>query len=133
MEIIVPHRIRKRELGGTIPEEARKLFQKLKDKPAIAEIISARGLPASTTLHKVYATTEGGARRLLFFCRHTPAGAGPSPERWVLLFYRDKSDAVGKNMSHKNKEFVIELGKNLQAALTDIAASTPRDLRYDLF
>ena len=36
-------------------------------------------------------------------------------------------------MSHKNKEFVVELGKNLQAALTDIAASTPRDLRYDLF
>jgi hypothetical protein len=133
MEIIVPHRIRKRELGGTIPEEARKVFYKIKNKPDIAEIISARGLPASTTLHKVYATTEGGARRLLFFCRHAPAGPGAAPERWVLLFYRDKSDVVGKNMTHKNPEFVAELGKNLQAALTDITASTPQNLRYDLF
>ncbi|MEY4488338.1 MAG: hypothetical protein RIQ79_846 [Verrucomicrobiota bacterium] len=133
MEIIVPHRIRKRELDGTIPDEARKLFDKLKDKPGLAETISARGLPASTTLHKVYATTEGGARRLLFFCRHAPSGPGAAPERWVLLFYRDKSDAVGRNMTHKNPEFVAELGKNLQAALADIAASTPQDLRFDSF
>ena len=133
MEIIVPHRIRKRELDGTIPEEARKLFDKLKDKPGLAETISARGLPASTTLHKVYATTEGGARRLLFFCRHAFGGASHTPERWVLLLYRDKSDPVGKNMTHKNPQFVAELAKNLQAALTDLSASTPQDPRYDVF
>jgi hypothetical protein len=133
MEIIVPHRIRKRELGGTIPEEARKVFQKLKDKPGLAETITARGLPASTTLHKVYATTESGARRLLFFCRHAPSGAAQTSERWVLLFYRDKSDPVGRNMTHKNPEFVAELGKNLQAALTDLSASTAQEPRYDVF
>jgi hypothetical protein len=132
MEIIVPHRIRKRELGGTIPEEARKVFQKLKDKPGLAETITARGLPASTTLHKVYATTESGARRLLFFCRHA-SGTGQTSERWVLLFYRDKSDPVGRNMTHKNPEFVAELGKNLQAALTDLSASTAQEPRYDVF
>lgn len=53
MEIIVPHRIRKKELGGAIPDEARKVFNKLKDKPGIAERISAKGLPPYTTLHKV--------------------------------------------------------------------------------
>jgi len=133
MEIIVPRRIKKREQGGTISEEARKLFKKLKDKPDIAQNISARGLPASTTLHKVYATTEGGARRLLFFCRHAPAGATAGAERWVLLFYRDKSDSVGKNMSHKNKVFVTELGRNLQAALSDLSASTPQSPLYEVF
>lgn len=95
MDIIVPHRIRKKELGGTISEEARKLFAKLKGRPEIAVGISARGLPASTTLHKVYATTEGGPRRLLFFCRHVPARATSKDERWVLGFYRVKADEVG--------------------------------------
>lgn len=36
MDIIVPHRIRKKELGGTISEEARKVFLKLKERPEIA-------------------------------------------------------------------------------------------------
>lgn len=98
MDIIVPHRIRKRELDGKISDEARKLFAKLKDRPEIAVGISARGLPASTTLHKVYATTEGGPRRLLFFCRHVPARGTPTDEQWVLLFYRDKADDVGRNL-----------------------------------
>lgn len=132
MDIIVPHRIKKKELGGTIPEEARKLFAKLKDKPEIAAGITAPGLPASTTLHKVYATTEGGPRRLLFFCRHVPAGATAAEERWVLLFYRNKSDDVGKNMSPKNPEFAAQLAKNLRAALDNFAASTPEDPKYDV-
>jgi len=129
MQILVTHRIRKKELDGTISEEARKLFAKLKDRPEIAETISARGLPAHTTLHKVYATTGAGPRRLLFFCRHAPAGA--SDVRWVLLFYRSKADTVGRNMSPKNKEFIGQLAKNLQAALQDITESTPEAPKYE--
>jgi hypothetical protein len=132
MDIIVPHRIKKKELGGTISDEVRKVFAKLKEKPEIAQGISARGLPARTTLHKVYATTEGGPRRLLFFCRHTPQGSEPRKDRWVLLFYRDKSDEVGKNMSPKNPDFVEQLGKCLQAALVDLAESTPTEPKYDM-
>lgn len=132
MDIIVPHRIKKKELGGTISDEARKLFAKLKDKPEIAVGISARGLPASTTLHKVYATTEGGPRRLLFFCRHVPAGTTPADEQWVLLFYRDKADEVGRNMSPKNPEFVTQLAKTLRAALDDFAESAAQDRKYDV-
>lgn len=124
------HRIRKKELNGTISEEARKLFTKLKGRPEIAETISARGLPAHTTLHKVYATTGAGPRRLLFFCRHAPAGA--SEARWVLVFYRNKSDAVGRNMSPQNKEFIGQLAKNLQAALQDISESTPEAPKYEI-
>lgn len=130
MDILVSHRIRRKELDGEISEEARKLFTKLKDRPEIAETISAKDLPPSTTLHKVYATTEGGPRRLLFFCRHT-SGKG-AKGRWVLLFYRDKSDAVGKNMSPKNKAFVVQLKKNLLAAIQDISESTPEKPKYEI-
>lgn len=130
MEILVPHRIRKKELDGEISEEARKLFTKLKDRPEIAVTISAKDLPPNTTLHKVYATTEGGPRRLLFFCRH--ASAKSTQVRWVLLFYRDKSDVVGRNMSAKNKVFILQLKKNLLAAIQDISESTPEEPKYEI-
>ena len=67
MDIIVPFSIRKKELGGTVSAEAQKIFEKIKEKPALAIAITAKGLPEGTTLHKVYATTPGGAWRLLFF------------------------------------------------------------------
>lgn len=142
MNIIVPHQIRKKELGGEVTVEVRKLFAKLKEKPALAAGISAPGLPSRTTLHKVYATTESGARRLLFFCRRpipVPASGGLSrkptatTDRWVLLFYRDKSDSVGKNMSPTNAEFTRQLAKNLSLAIQDLANSTAENPRYDLF
>jgi hypothetical protein len=131
MEILVTHRIRDRELDGGIPDEARKLFDKLKQAPAIATPLPAKGLPSHTSLHKVYATTGRGPRRLLFFCRHTPAKPG-EPERWVLLFYRDKSDSVGKNMSHKNPDFARQLNTRLREALTDLAESTPEAPKYEI-
>lgn len=142
MNIIVPHQIRKKELGGEVAVEVRKLFAKLKEKPELAAGISAPGLPSRTTLHKVYATTESGARRLLFFCCRpmpVPASGGvpqtpaATTDRWVLLFYRDKSDSVGKNMSPKNADFTRQLAKNLSLAIQDIANSTADNPRYDLF
>jgi hypothetical protein len=108
MDIIVPFSVRKREMSGTVSDEAKKIFAKIKEKPELATAIAARELPNRTTLHKVYATTPGGARRLLFFCRHAPTALAESPqvpERWVLVFYRNKGDPVGDNMSHKNATF----------------------------
>ena len=139
MKIIVPHSVRKRELGGEISEEARKIFDKIKDAPALAETISAAGLPARTTLHKVYATTANGPRRLLFFCRHVPPADSAKKataavtERWVLLLYRDKSDVVGRNMSRKNTDFVRALETNLASALEDIKQSTLEERRFETF
>ena len=93
IEILVTHAIRRREFGATVPEEARRVFAKLKDRPELAASLAAPDLPPRTTLHKVYATTTRGARRLLFFCRPPPpaarpAGAGALPAvRWILLFF----------------------------------------------
>jgi hypothetical protein len=135
MEIIVTDQIRKREFGAAIPDEAIKLFDKLKGRPELARVIAAPGLPERTTLHKVYATTADGARRLLFFCRHAPhAGHEPqrsAPDRWVLLFYRTKSDPVGANMSAANPAFSEQLPKRLRAAWEDIAQSTPKNMRFE--
>lgn len=130
--------------------DATKLFAKLKAKPDLATDLTAKDLPERTSLFKVYATTARGARRLLFFYRRpAPPKAGPpgkskslppnesaappSPERWVLLFYRDKNDAVGKNMSPSNPNFEAQLGRNLELALADLAKSTAAERRYDTY
>ena len=136
MDIIVPFSVRKKELAGAVSDEAKKIFAKIKEKPEIAAAISAKGLPDRTTLHKVYATSPGGPRRLLFFCRHTQAGSAESPqvpERWVLVLYRNKGDAVGENMSHKNAAFESQLEKNMTRALGDILASTLEKPLYEKF
>lgn len=149
MDIIVPFSIRKRELGGVVSDEAKKIFEKLKERPQLAVIISAKGLPERTTLHKVYSTTPDGARRLLFFCRHAPPPtpvklargkkkpalppAPLPPERWVLLFYRDKGDEVGDNMSPKNPAYAAQLGRNLIQAIQDLQADTPENPRCEKF
>jgi hypothetical protein len=140
MEIIVPFSIRRRELGGAVGEEPRKIFAKLKESPQLAVPVSARGLPERTTLHKVYATTPGGARRLLFFCRHAPRPRAPEtksvgapPERWVLLFYRTKGDVVGENMSPKNPTFEAQLGRNLLEAIRDLRADSPAQPRCEKY
>lgn len=67
MDIIIPFGIRKKELGGVVSDEAKKIFEKMKERPQLAVIVASKGLPERTTLHKVYATTPDGSRRLLFF------------------------------------------------------------------
>ncbi len=67
MEIIVPHRIKKKELGGTIPDDARKLFAKLKDKPEIAAGISARGAARKHDLAQGLRDYRGRATTTSFF------------------------------------------------------------------
>jgi hypothetical protein len=136
MDIIVPFSIRKKELSGTVSDEAKKVFAKIKEKPELATAIAAKGLPDRTTLHKVYATTAEGARRLLFFCRNSPgkqAESPQAPDRWVLVFYRDKGDPVGDNMSNKNATFESQLEKNMTRALGDLAASTSENPLYERF
>ena len=124
MTIITTRRIKQRELRDFEGAETKAIFTKLKQTQATAVLLSAPGLPPGSTLHKVYATSSGGARRLLFFCRHQAATA---TERWVLLFYRRKGDEIGDNMSAKNPLFTPALLKNLQLAVDDIANSTPVD------
>ena len=51
----------------------------------------------------------------------------------MLLFYRQKGDPVGDNMSHKNPDFVTQLERNLTGALADLLGSTPAHPQYEQF
>ena len=141
MEIIVTEAIRKREFGRTVPEDAKKLFEKLKERPALAVSVSAPNLPPRTSLYKVYATTEHGARRLLFFLRRpvpavTPPGSRPPPapvERWALLLYRNKEDKVGRNLAPGNPAYGPAVTQRLTAALNDLTASTAAQPKFEIF
>ena len=51
----------------------------------------------------------------------------------MLVFYRNKGDPVGDNMSHKSTAFESQLEANLTRALGDLASSTQEKLLYERF
>ena len=112
MVIVVSHRIRDKEFGSAIPEEAREVLQRTA-RVALATPIASRGLPPGTRLLKVYATSARGPRRIVYLLAVEAADL-------FLLFYRDKSDAVGANVSPKNPAFSIQLKKHLALLSEDI-------------
>lgn len=79
----------------------------------LATSIKGDGLPKGTRLLKVYATSPDGARRIV----HLLAVAD---ETLFLLFYRDKKDAVGANVTIKNKAFRLQLHKHLELLQKDL-------------
>jgi hypothetical protein len=79
----------------------------------LATPIKGEGLPKGSRLLKVYATSPDGARRIV----HLLAVAD---ETLFLLFYRDKKDAVGGNITIKNKAFRQQLHKHLELLHQDI-------------
>jgi hypothetical protein len=151
MDIIVTDQIRERELDGKITEEIFKVLAKVKQTAETAQPLSSPGLPAGTVLRKVYATSPGGARRLLFFFQPHPnpgqAAKGeraangktrpeeapicsPEPKPWYLLLYRGKGDPAGANMSPKNKAFVAATIKRLSQAIADLETSTAEHQKF---
>jgi len=82
-------------------------------RPELASSIKGEGLPKGSKLLKVYATTTEGARRIV----HLLATA---EDTLFLLFYRDKNDAAGANMTIKNPTFRRQLHKHLQLLEKDL-------------
>jgi hypothetical protein len=79
----------------------------------LATPIKGEGLPKGSRLLKVYATSPDGARRIV----HLLAVAD---DTLFLLFYRDKKDAVGANITIKNKAFRQQLHKHLELLQKDL-------------
>jgi len=115
MAIVVSHQIREREFGAVIPDEVRTTLLRTA-RVALATSIASRGLPGGTRLLKVYATSPRGPRRVVYLLA---VGAGDL----FLLFYRDKQDAVGANISPKNPAFSTQLKKHLALLSEDIRAN----------
>jgi hypothetical protein len=59
MDIIVPFSVRKKEMSGTVSDEAKKIFAKIKEKPELATAIAAKGLPNRTTLLDILPVLKG--------------------------------------------------------------------------
>lgn len=83
----------------------------------LASPIKGEGLPKGSKLLKVYATTAEGARRIV----HLMATA---EDTLFLLFYRDKNDAAGANITIKNSVFRKQLHKHLRLLEKDLESGT---------
>lgn len=114
MGLFIAVRIRKREFGKVIPP-ADKAALIGGARICLTETIAGQGLPKGTRLLKAYATTTQGPRRILYLLVVAEGDL-------FVLFYRDKQDKVGANLSPKNAAFNAMLSKHLDLLCEDIAA-----------
>ncbi len=112
MKIFLSKRIQKKEFPKGISENEKGIVIKCAN-PDLGVSIAARGLPKATSLIKAYATSDKGHRRLVYLLRNVSGDM-------VLLFYRSKTDKVGKNITMKNSVFAKELSSHLDIAIEDI-------------
>lgn len=114
MGLVVSHRIRAREFSAEIPADAREALLR-SARVALTTPLTGKGLPAGTRLLKAYATSARGPRRIVYLL-------AVEDGTLFLLFYRDKNDALGADITPKNPAFARQLRKHLALLKTDIAA-----------
>jgi len=112
MSLIIGDTIRQKEFGSEIPEPDREVIIR-SARVDLATAIKGDQLPKGTRLLKAYATSPNGARRIVFLLEVEGADL-------FLLFYRNKKDAVGANMTIQNKAFKAQLDKHLNSLRDDI-------------
>jgi hypothetical protein len=113
MPLVIAKAICKREFGSdTVPEQ---FVDVLKRSTAVdlATVIKGSGLPPASKLLKVYATSPEGARRIVHLL-------SVEDGTLFLLFFRDKNDPVGRNITIHNKEFRRQLHKHLDLLAQDL-------------
>lgn len=113
MAVVIARSILKTEFGRvglTADDEA---VLRRTAKSAHAVFIRGEGLPPETRLVKVYGTAPGGARRVVYL-------AQTSDDDLLLLFFRSKNDAVGKNVTLENPVFKKALKKHLGMLKQDL-------------
>jgi hypothetical protein len=115
MSIVVSQKIRAQEFGREIPAEARDVLVRAA-RVCLATPLASQGLPAGTRLLKAYATSSHGPRRIVYLLAVDEGDL-------FLLFYRDKNDPVGENVSPKNPAFQKQLKKHLRLLREDIEAN----------
>ncbi len=116
MSVFIPRQICRKEFGqNEVPSLHKEVILRAHRKgvAGLAARLKGQSLPKHSRLIKVYATTTGGPRRLVFL-------VDTRSDRAYLLFYRDKNDEVGANISIKNPAFSGQLQRYLQLLLEDI-------------
>ena len=114
MSLIIGNSIRQKEFGAEIPVPDLEVILR-SARVDLTTAIKGEGLPRGTRLLKAYATSPNGARRLVFLLEVNEGDL-------FLLFYRDKKDAVGANMTIQNKSFKTQLNKHLSSLFDDLDA-----------
>ena len=115
--LVVAHSICKSEFGSAgIPDQHLSVLLR---SMAVELAVSIKGsdLPPATRLLKVYATSPDGPRRIVHLL-------AVEDGTLFLLFYRDKQDAVGANVSIHNPAFRRQLHRHLKLLEDAIKAST---------
>jgi hypothetical protein len=79
----------------------------------LATVIKGSGPPPASRLLKVYATSPEGARRIVHLI-------SVEDGTLFLLFFRDKKDPVGQNITIHNQEFRRQLHKHLDLLAQDL-------------
>jgi hypothetical protein len=114
MSLIIGDSIRQKEFGAEIPEPDREVIIR-SAKVDLTTAIKGDQLPKGTRLLKAYATSPNGAHRIVFLMEVEGGDL-------FLLFYRNKKDAVGGNMTIQNKAFKAQLDKYLNSLRNDLDA-----------
>ena len=112
MSLIIGDSIRQKEFGTEIPEPDREVIIR-SARVDLTTAIKGDQLPKGTRLLKAYATSPNGARRIVFLLEVEGGDL-------FLLFYRNKKDAVGANMTIQNKAFKTQLDKHLNSLRDDL-------------
>jgi N-acetylmuramoyl-L-alanine amidase len=116
MSLIIGDSIRQKEFGTEIPEPDREVIIR-SARVDLTTAIKGDQLPKGTRLLKTYATSPNGARRIIFLLEVEEGDL-------FLLFYRNKKDTVGTNMTIQNKAFKTQLDKHLNSLRDDLDAGT---------
>lgn len=113
MSLVIAKAICRREFGADrVPGQ---WVEVLRRSMAIdlATVIKGSGLPPATKLLKIYATSPEGARRIVHLL-------SVEDGTLFLLFFRDKKDPVGQNITIHNKDFRRQLHKHLELLAKDL-------------
>jgi hypothetical protein len=113
MPLVIAKAICKREFGSdTVPEQFIDVLNR-STTVDLATVIKGSKLPPASKLLKVYATSPEGARRIVHLL-------SVEDGTLFLLFFRDKNDPVGSNVTIHNKEFRRQLHKHLDLLARDL-------------
>ena len=123
MALIVTESIARKEFGGDIPVDDVEVLRR-SARVALATPLKGEGLPKGTRLLKAYATSARGPRRIVYLL-------AVEEDDLFLLFYRGKSDEIGKNVTLANPVFRRQLNRHLNLLLQDIAAGRTQVIDTD--
>jgi hypothetical protein len=113
MALVIAKAISRCEFGAdAVPEQFVEVLRR-STATDLSTVIKGSGLPPASKLLKVYATSPEGARRIVHLL-------SVEDGTLFLLFFRDKKDPVGRNVTIYNKEFRRQLHKHLDLLAQDL-------------